>query len=104
MARFTAVLILIGTFTCSALALDPKPAQSDRAALRQAIERWIAEYPGFVPDLRSTAPPIKEQLRRIDEWRKQHPCPATKRTTGACPGYVISGSSEAPQWQAKARE
>jgi hypothetical protein len=104
MARFSAVLILIGTFSCSALALDSKPAQIDRAALRQAIERWIAEYPGFVPDLRSTAPPIKEQLRRIDEWRKQHPCPATKRTTGACPGYVIGGATDKPRWETRTQE
>jgi hypothetical protein len=37
MSRITAVLILIGTFACSALALDPKLEQIDREQLRKAV-------------------------------------------------------------------
>lgn len=43
------------------------------------------------------------------EFKRQHPCPATGRTKGPCPGYVIdhvtpicAGGSDAPsnmQWQ-----
>jgi len=45
-------------------------------------------------------------------FRKLHPCPATGRTSGACPGYVIDhvvplkrGGADAPdnmQWQTSA--
>jgi hypothetical protein len=45
-------------------------------------------------------------------FRRQHPCPATGQTSGACPGYVIDhvqalkhGGSDRPgnmQWQTKA--
>ncbi|MDE3165953.1 MAG: HNH endonuclease [Acidobacteriota bacterium] len=45
-------------------------------------------------------------------FQKAHPCPATGRTSGACPGYVIDhvvplkrGGADAPgnmQWQTKA--
>ena len=46
------------------------------------------------------------------EFQRQHPCPSTGRTSGACPGYVIDditplerGGADAPgkmQWQTKA--
>lgn len=47
------------------------------------------------------------------QWfRRSHPCPATGRTSGACPGYVIDhiqalkrGGSDVPgnmQWQTRA--
>lgn len=44
-------------------------------------------------------------------FKKQHPCPSTSKTSGACPGYVIDhvkplkrGGADAPsnmQWQTK---
>ena len=46
-----------------------------------------------------------------DDFKKQHPCPSTGRSSGACPGYVIDhkqalkhGGADAPsnmQWQTK---
>jgi hypothetical protein len=46
------------------------------------------------------------------EFRRENPCPATGKTTGACPGYVIDhivplkrGGADNPenmQWQTKA--
>jgi hypothetical protein len=46
------------------------------------------------------------------DYRKSHPCPATGKTSGACPGYVIDhvvplkrGGADAPgnmQWQTAA--
>jgi hypothetical protein len=45
------------------------------------------------------------------DFKKAHPCPATGRSTGACPGYVIDhvtplkrGGKDRPenmQWQTK---
>ena len=49
---------------------------------------------------------------QVRAFRKDHPCPATGKTTGACPGYVVdhmlplcSGGADAPRnmvWQAAA--
>jgi hypothetical protein len=98
-ARFISFLFLIGTFTCSGFALDSKTEQRDREELRKALQRYLTEYPGFQLDLRPGAPALTQQLRRIDAWRKQNPCPSTRHKSGACPGYVISGPSDAPQWR-----
>lgn len=48
-------------------------------------------------------------LRQREAFRKQNPCPATGRTKGACPGYVVdhiwplcAGGADHPknmQWQ-----
>jgi hypothetical protein len=52
---------------------------------------------------------IKRNPAARREFQKMHPCPATGRTTGACPGYVVDhivalkrGGADAPsnmQWQ-----
>lgn len=52
---------------------------------------------------------IKRSRAAIYAFKKSHPCPATGKTTGACPGYVIDhvqplkrGGADAPynmQWQ-----
>jgi len=48
----------------------------------------------------------------VSRFRKAHPCPSTKRTTGACPGWTVDHvcplsccGLDAPQnmqWQSKA--
>lgn len=38
--------------------------KSEREQLRAAMERFVSKHPGFVPDLRPSAPPIADQLRR----------------------------------------
>jgi hypothetical protein len=58
------------------------------------------------------APSINREHRSVaakDSFKRQHPCPATGKSTGACPGYVIDhtralacGGADAPsnmQWQ-----
>jgi 5-methylcytosine-specific restriction endonuclease McrA len=55
---------------------------------------------------------IKRSTIAKSQFRNQHPCPATGRTRGACPGYVIDhvvplkrGGPDSPknmQWQTKA--
>jgi hypothetical protein len=52
---------------------------------------------------------IKRNTAAKDEFKKQHPCPSTGRTSGACPGYTIDhvtplkrGGADEPsnmQWQ-----
>lgn len=55
---------------------------------------------------------IKRSAAAKDSFKRQHPCPSTGRSTGACPGYVIdhikplaNGGADDPsnmQWQTKA--
>jgi hypothetical protein len=55
---------------------------------------------------------IKRSAKAKDDFRRNHPCPSTGKTRGACPGYVIDhvqalkhGGADAPsnmQWQTKA--
>jgi hypothetical protein len=62
-----------------------------------------------VPTTSDAAPRSKAA---IDSFKRAHPCPATDRPGGACPGYVIDhvkplacGGADAPanmQWQTTA--
>jgi len=63
--------------------------------------------------VRKIAPPrIHRSATARTSFRRSHPCPATGRATGACPGYVIDhirplacGGPDAPanmQWQTTA--
>lgn len=55
---------------------------------------------------------IARDQSQVREFRKTHPCPATGKTAGACPGYVVdhilplcAGAPDKPgnmQWQALA--
>jgi hypothetical protein len=55
---------------------------------------------------------IARSRRAKAAFQKAHPCPSTRKTSGACPGYVIDhvkplkrGGADAPanmQWQTKA--
>ncbi len=59
----------------------------------------------FISDALAT----ERSKKAIHDFRKDHPCPATGKTRGACPGYVIdqikplcAGGSDRPsnmQWQ-----
>lgn len=61
---------------------------------------------------RDTHGRIKRSASAKREFRREHPCPATGRSSGACPGYVIDhvqalkhGGADSPsnmQWQTKA--
>lgn len=52
---------------------------------------------------------IERSQRAKDQFKRAHPCPATGKSGGACPGYVIDhvqplkrGGADAPdnmQWQ-----
>ena len=54
---------------------------------------------------------IKRSEAAKDSFKREHPCPATGKSTGACPGYVIdhvkplaTGGADDPsnmQWQTK---
>jgi 5-methylcytosine-specific restriction endonuclease McrA len=54
---------------------------------------------------------IARDPRQLNTFKKQHPCPATGRTYGSCPGYVVDhvtplkrGGADAPynmQWQTR---
>src|SRR5215472_13532239 len=60
--------------------------------------------------------PARQRIQRSraarDAFERSHPCPATGRTSGACPGYVVDhvkplacGGADAPanmQWQTQA--
>jgi len=54
---------------------------------------------------------IARDPRQTNEFKRQHPCPSTGKSSGSCPGYVIDhvtplkrGGADAPsnmQWQIK---
>lgn len=55
---------------------------------------------------------VKRSSAAKDEFKKQHPCPSTGLTSGACPGYTVDhvrplkeGGADSPsnmQWQTNA--
>jgi len=59
-----------------------------------------------------SAPAFARDPSQVRKFRKTHPCPATQRTYGACPGYVVDhivplcgGGPDWPQnmaWQTRA--
>src|SRR5437899_3253367 len=55
---------------------------------------------------------IKRSEQAKDQFKKSHPCPSTRKSSGSCPGYVIGhvtplkrGGTDNPsnmQWQTEA--
>lgn len=71
-----------------------------------------ARHYDTAPNLqRDTRGRIERSHAATDQFRKSNPCPATGKTSGACPGYVIDhviplyrGGPDAPanmQWQSQ---
>jgi hypothetical protein len=67
---------------------------------------------GCISCLRDKHGHIKRSRAVISRFKRQHPCPATGKTLGRCPGYIIDhvkplecGGTDAPsnmQWQTSA--
>jgi hypothetical protein len=82
------------------------PGRSQHAASHAYRAR---AYPGVKRDAHGR---IARSAQAKDAFRKMHPCPATGKRYGACPGYVIDhiqalkhGGADAPsnmQWQTRA--
>lgn len=75
-----------------------------RAALLTAAALLVAAWPaGASP---------RQPPRAVVEFRQANPCPATGKTAGACPGYVVSRTTppcadgedarDDMQWQTRA--
>ena len=71
--------------------------------------RWLRRA---LRDLDVIATYIARDPRAKEAFRRTHPCPATGKTYGACPGWVVDhvqalkhGGADAPwnmQWQTRA--
>jgi hypothetical protein len=82
----------------------PCGAASIRAEHNERREHWDRVRAQLRLDAR-----IKRGRVATDAFKRSHPCPATGKSRGACPGYVIEhvialkrGGSDAPgnmQWQ-----
>jgi len=82
------------------------------SATRHAHPHYSGARSKAVPGVRRDAHGnIKRSARAKDDFRKSHPCPATGKTAGSCPGYTIDhvkplkrGGADSPgnmQWQTK---
>jgi hypothetical protein len=92
--RFTSALLLL-------CLLSPLDAFASRGHSHGSSLRSYGPHASHGRYKRSTA--------AKNEFKRQHPCPATGRSSGSCPGYVIDhinplecGGADAPfnmQWQ-----
>ena len=60
------------------MAFDPETERFDREELRIAAERYVNEYAGVVPDIRSGAPAVADQLRAARPGRESDQSPVAK--------------------------
>jgi len=79
MRHFAAPLILAVLATPSALPAD----RAARAARRSEPRDQAAAQRKSTPVNR-----VKRSTAARRQFQREHPCPATGKTTGACPGYV----------------
>jgi hypothetical protein len=98
-----------------------KTAYQDKPCQNQQIQAVIAPAPPVAPASVPIAKPDSSQISRDargrikrsekakDDFKEANPCPANRRRSGACPGYVIDhinplacGGADSPenmQWQ-----
>jgi hypothetical protein len=87
----------------------PKPASRRHSA---AVARKTPRAPKCIGCARDSKGRIRRSRAATGAFRKSHPCPATGKMSGGCPGYVIDhvvplkrGGADAPtnmQWQTRA--
>lgn len=99
------------------LALAPRPAAAEGLRAGSHHDTWAAaHHAGHSTAAHGVGRDSKGKIARSSQERAafehQHPCPATGKTTGACPGYVVDhvtplkrGGADRPenmQWQKSA--
>lgn len=116
MRRLQCVLLL----TCclgAPVTLDARESHSGAVRFGVASSaKWSSSNPSHSTKSTNAQNAKRDERGRIarskkakDDFKKQHPCPSTGKTNGACPGYVIDhikplkrGGPDAPsnmQWQ-----
>src|SRR4051812_39007510 len=101
MKRLLLILLLLSTLTLFANARTRKSAPAAKPKATKCASC-----------ARSSKGRIARSTTAKRAFQKSHPCPSTRKTTGACPGYVIDhvvplkrGGADAPgnmQWQTAA--
>lgn len=109
MQRIAIALVLAVCLTASPFAQARKHSSSHATSPQsQTKHASTRAAPGVNRDSHGR---IARSQRAKTEFKKQHPCRATGKSSGACPGYVIDhvtalkrGGTDAPgnmQWQTK---
>jgi hypothetical protein len=101
MARRIVLLLMLAL---SAIAADRDQPRSEKRDHRVSVARRCAEC-----DRDASTNRIARSAAARREFMREHACPATGKTTGACPGYVVDhvralacGGADSPsnmQWQ-----
>lgn len=122
MLRWTiAVAVLCGIgvtvpITCVAESAGPDAQSALLQPISEALPAAEAQPPAVVQPQDAAQPPARDARGRIKrsavaraQFMRMHPCPATGRHRGPCPGYVIDhivalkrGGADRPgnmQWQ-----
>jgi hypothetical protein len=116
MRRIVCGLLVVLLFALQAPAADRKYGSRSRARCTGTVSkaRSVGGHTRTVCSRCTTCErdangKIKRNPEVRREFQRQHPCPATGKTTGACPGYVVDhivalkkGGADQPsnmQWQ-----